>query len=48
MKLGANETGNIGVIIPEDTYGDAVSFYGTYAVEMERMAGVCVKFLIKK
>jgi len=28
VKPGANETGNIGVVIPEDTYGDAASFYG--------------------
>lgn len=27
-KSSANETGNIGVIIPESTYGDAVTFYG--------------------
>lgn len=27
-KSGGNETGNIGVIIPESTYGDAASFYG--------------------
>ncbi|MBD5451916.1 MAG: LacI family transcriptional regulator [Lachnospiraceae bacterium] len=27
-KPNANETGNIGVIIPESSYGDAVTFYG--------------------